>query len=188
MYKNTSWRYIIIAIVLCIPCVAHALDLGMPVACNYGKDCFISNYFDHDPAIGVAKDHSCAFMSEDGYKSTDFILKNIAQMKEGVNVIAGDSGVIKSVRSDVADVSVELSGVGSVKGYECGNGIIIEHKRGYETQYCHLKKDSIALKRGDKVEKGQTIGEVGLSGLSSFPFLEFTVRLNGKAVDPFTDT
>jgi hypothetical protein len=165
---------------------AQALDLGLPLSCNFGKDCFISNYFDHDALVGVMKDYSCGAMSQDGYKGTDFILKNTAQMKEGVNVLAGDTGVVKSSRNDIADVNSDLSGGDAVRGYECGNGVIIEHKRGYETQYCHLKKNSVTVKRGDKVEKGQIIGEVGLSGLTNFPYLEFTVRLNGKAIDPFT--
>ncbi len=184
MYKKiilASWLVIILS-----TGNSYAIDIVMPVACNYGKDCFISNYFDHDAAVDSFKDHSCGLMSQDGYKSTDFILKNMAQMKEGVNVLAGDSGIIKSVRNDVADVNVDLSGTEAVRGYECGNGLLIEHKRGYETQYCHLKKDSINVKRGDKVEKGQIIGQVGLSGLTSFPYLEFTVRMNGKALDPFT--
>jgi len=165
---------------------AHAIDLAMPILCNYGKDCFISNYFDHDAAKDSYKDHTCGTMSQDGYKSTDFILKHVPQMKDGVSVVAGDSGIVKSVRSDIVDVNVELSGIEAVLGHECGNGLVIEHKRGYETQYCHLKKGSITLKRGDKVEKGQNIGEVGLSGLTSFPYLEFTVRMRGKALDPFT--
>jgi hypothetical protein len=165
---------------------ANALDLGMPIACNYGKDCFISNYFDHDVAKDFYKDRSCGGMSRDGYKSTDFILKNVPQMKQGVSVLAGDNGVVKAVRNNVADVNVEMSGIEAVRGRECGNGLIIEHKRGYETQYCHLKKDSIILKRGDKVDKGQIIGEVGLSGMTSFPFLEFTVSLDNKPIDPFT--
>lgn len=165
---------------------AFALDLAQPIDCKYGKDCFISNYFDHDEAPKSAKDHVCGAMSTDGYKSTDFMLKSVAQMKEGVNVVAGDAGVIKGVRNDVADVSVELSGVGAVKGRECGNGVVIEHKRGYETQYCHLKYGSVVVKRGDKVEKGQIIGQVGLSGLTNFPYLEFTVKMNGKQLDPFT--
>lgn len=165
---------------------SYALDLGMPIACDYGKNCYISNYFDHEAEDKIYKDYTCGNISEDGYKHTDFILKNYSQMKEGVNVLAGDSGVVKYVRNDISDVNVELSGIESVKGHECGNGVLIEHKRGYETQYCHLKKGSVLVKKGDKVEKGQNIAQVGLSGLTSFPYLEFTVSMNGKELDPFT--
>lgn len=179
-------RSIFIAALLAFSQNSYALDLGMPIACDYGKNCFISNYFDHDAEKNIFKDYACGAMSDDGYKHTDFILKNYSQMKEGVNVVAGDDGVVKYVRNDIADVNVELSGLESIKGHECGNGVLIEHKRGYETQYCHLKKDSVLVKKGDKVDKGQNIGQVGLSGLTSFPYLEFTVRMNGKELDPFT--
>lgn len=169
-----------------LPSFSYALDLSIPVSCNYGKDCYISNYFDHDAKEGVMKDRACGSMTEDGYQHTDFILQNVAQMKKGVNVVAGDSGVVKYIRNDIADVNVSLSGTSAVRGHECGNGVLIEHKRGYETQYCHLKQNSVVVKPGDKVEKGQNIGQVGMSGLTSFPYLEFTVTLNGTAIDPFT--
>lgn len=186
-FHTRSKLYLCFILTLCLPpSFSHALDLTQPVDCKYGKDCFISNYFDHEENPNVFKDHVCGAMSADGYKSTDFMLRNVAQMKDGVNVVAGDEGVVKAARNDVADVNVELSGVGAVKGRECGNGVVIEHKRGYETQYCHLKRDSVTVKRGDKVEKGQVIGQVGLSGLTNFPYLEFTVRMNGKPIDPFT--
>jgi hypothetical protein len=165
---------------------AFALDLLMPVSCDYGNDCIISNYFDHDKRVGFFTDFSCAKLSTDGHKSTDIRLMNIAQMKDGVNVLAPDSGVVRQVRDGIRDVSVDVAGVESVRGSECGNGVVIEHKRGYKTEYCHLKKDSVAVKADDKVEKGQLIGQVGMSGLSAYPYLQFTVLLNGKPIDPFT--
>lgn len=165
---------------------ALALDLGIPVACDYGEDCFIESYFDHDKKEESFADHTCGKLSDDGHQSTDFKLRNQEQMVSGVNVLAGDSGVIYSVRDGMSDISVDLIGEEAVRGRECGNGIVIEHKRGYVTQYCHLKQGSITVKKGEEVEKGQVIGQVGLSGVTSFPYLEFTVRLNGKPVDPFT--
>jgi len=166
---------------------SSALDLGIPIACDYGFDCFIESYYDHSKEANIVTDHACGRLSYDGHKSTDFILKNHSQMKEGVNVVAGDSGVIKYVRDGMSDVSVDLIGEEAVRGRECGNGIIIDHKRGYTTEYCHLKRNSITVKVGDEVEKGDPIAQVGLSGNTTFPYLEFTVR-NGKgaAVDPFT--
>lgn len=165
---------------------AFALDLGIPISCDYGKNCFIKNYFDHNPEKNQFTDYNCGKLSDDNQISTDFILLNHKVMQEGIGVVAGDSGVVKSVRNDMQDVSVDLIGEETVRGRECGNGIVIEHKRGYETQYCHLKKDSIEVKPGEKVEKGQTIGIVGLSGLTSFPYLQFSVTVDGKPVDPFT--
>jgi hypothetical protein len=165
---------------------AFALDLGIPIACSYGEDCIIDGYFDHEAKEGAAADYTCGKLSSDNQVSTNFKLMNYPQMKAGVNVVAGDAGIVKQLRDGMSDVNVNLVGQEAIRGRECGNGVVIEHKRGYETEYCHLKQGSIAVKKGDKVEKGQMIGQVGLSGLASFPNLGFTVRLNGKAVDPFT--
>ncbi len=64
-------------------------------------------------------------------------------------------------------------------GKECGNGIFIEHAEGWSTQLCHLRKDSITVKKGDTVKVGQKIAEVGLSGVSDHPQVSLTVRHNG---------
>jgi hypothetical protein len=84
------------------------------------------------------------------------------------------------------DVNVDLIGEEAIRGKECGNAITISHKRGFTTQYCHLRKNSIAVKKGEAVSKGQQIAEVGMSGLTSFPYLEFTVKSEENLVDPFT--
>ncbi|MCE3232608.1 MAG: hypothetical protein K0R98_865 [Rickettsiaceae bacterium] len=179
-------KYILFIITAFFAQAAMAIDIGIPVACSYGEDCLIESYFDHDAKVDDFSDHTCGKLSADGHASTDFKLMNYEQMEDGVNVVAGDSGIVKQVRDGMVDVNVDLIGEEAIRGRECGNGVVIEHKRGYETQYCHLKQGSIVVKKDEKVEKGQMIGQVGLSGLTAFPSLEFTVRLNGRAVDPFT--
>lgn len=61
------------------------------------------------------------------------------------------------------------------KGFEfvLGNHIIIEHPNGEYSYYMHLKPGSIPLKAGDTVKKGDKIGELGQSGMSSEPHLHF---------------
>jgi hypothetical protein len=51
-----------------------------------------------------------------------------------------------------------------------------------------MMKGSVTVKPGDHVEAGQSIGIVGLSGLTSFPHVHFMVHLENKPVDPFTGT
>jgi hypothetical protein len=168
------------------PVSALAVDLRIPLNCKYGQNCFIEKYFDHDKEEEKIVDYNCGQITVDKQYSTDFILKNYKQMKEGVGVVAADNGIVKYVRDGITDINVNLIGVESVHGRECGNGIIIEHKRGYLTQYCHLKEGSIAVQKNEKVDKGQEIGEVGLSGLTTFPYLQFTVLKNKRPLDPFT--
>lgn len=69
-------------------------------------------------------------------------------------------------------------------GYHKGNGYYIEikHDKEYSTRYHHLSE--ITITKGQKIEKGNTIGKVGSSGLSTAPHLHYEVIRNGKKVDP----
>jgi len=64
-----------------------------------------------------------------------------------------------------------------------GNHIIIDHGYGYQTVYAHLNRFN-NLKIGQKVKRGDVIGFVGSTGLSTAPHLHYEVHLNGKKVDP----
>ena len=63
-----------------------------------------------------------------------------------------------------------------------GNTVMIDHGFGIRTQYGHNEK--VLVKRGDVVERGQSIALLGNSGRSTGPHLHYTVEVNGKAVDP----
>ena len=66
----------------------------------------------------------------------------------------------------------------------CGNEIEIKHSEDYSTRYCHLQKFSTRIKKGRKIEQGQTIGYVGSSGLATGPHLHYEFHVNGKHTDP----
>lgn len=76
------------------------------------------------------------------------------------------------------DGKVVKAGLGS--GY--GKMVIIEHGFGYETYYAHMSKYN--TKKGRTVKRGEIIGYVGNSGLSSGPHLHYEVRKNGVVVNP----
>jgi hypothetical protein len=63
-----------------------------------------------------------------------------------------------------------------------GKHIKIDHGYGYVSVYAHM--NSIDVKVGDKVKKGQVIGSVGSTGLSTAPHCHYEVHYNGKAVNP----
>jgi septal ring factor EnvC (AmiA/AmiB activator) len=63
-----------------------------------------------------------------------------------------------------------------------GKHVKIDHGYGYVTVYAHMSE--IKVKPGEKVKKGQEIGQVGNTGLSTAPHCHYEVHYNGKAVDP----
>ena len=63
-----------------------------------------------------------------------------------------------------------------------GLGIYLIHGRGHQTLYGHLL--TTLVKRGEFVLRGQVIGQVGASGLTTGPHLHYGVRYNGQVVDP----
>ncbi len=74
--------------------------------------------------------------------------------------------------------------IGTVKSArrELGNHIIIDHGFGYQTVYAHL--DGFNVRVGQKVKRGDVIGYVGSTGLSTAPHLHYEVLVNGRQVDP----
>ena len=77
-----------------------------------------------------------------------------------------------------ADGRVTYSG--NQKGY--GKVIIIDHGRDISSVYAHLS--DTAVRKGDDVQVGQRIGNVGVSGNATGSHLHFELRKSGKAVDP----
>ncbi len=67
-----------------------------------------------------------------------------------------------------------------VAGY--GNLIVLDHGFGYETYYAHLKE--IKVRRGQRVGRGEVIGTVGNTGVSTGPHLHYEVRKNDRPVNP----
>nr|WP_319387091.1 M23 family metallopeptidase [uncultured Roseibium sp.] len=167
------------------PAAAADLELTLPIDCALGEDCFVQNYVDIDPADTVMT-ASCERAGYDGHKGTDFRVLNTA---ESADVIAAAPGVVRGVRDEMPDQLVlSESDREQVGGKECGNGVVIAHGDGWETQYCHLQLGSVTVKAGQRVERGATLGRVGYSGFAAFPHVHLSVRKDGEMIDPFLGT
>lgn len=158
--------------------------LALPIACKLGVDCAIQNYVDLDDSAGV-RDWQCGGRTYDKHNGIDFRLPSMAAQRRGVAVLAAADGTVLRLRDGVPDRSVIEAGAASVANAECGNGVVIGHAGGLETQYCHMANGSIAVKPGQQVRTGTPIGRVGLSGNTEYPHLHFTVRQDGAVVEPF---
>jgi murein DD-endopeptidase MepM/ murein hydrolase activator NlpD len=64
-----------------------------------------------------------------------------------------------------------------------GNTVIILHGGNISTLYGHLSR--INVKNGEFVVRGQKIGEIGTTGLSTGPHLHYTVMKNGQDINPW---
>jgi hypothetical protein len=161
----------------------EGLTLELPIACEPGRTCWVQNYVDDDPS-DAARDHRCGARTYDGHKGTDIRLRNVTAMRAGVDVLAAAPGTVRAVRNGEPERLLR-DGEDAPEGRECGNGVVLDHGAGWETQYCHLARGSVRVAPGDVVRAGQPLGQVGLSGNTQFPHLHLAVRRNDVVVDPF---
>ena len=109
-----------------------------------------------------------------GYGRQKNIEFNTYTFNSGIDISAPLGQVVHAAGSG------EIIYTGNIKGY--GQIIIIDHGGRITTLYAHLSK--ILIDIGDKVKKGQSIGQVGDSGGVSSTRLHFEVRVEGKPTDP----
>ena len=176
-------RAVALALILA-PVQAGAFDLAFPLDCTLGETCFIQQFMDHDRGPS-ATDFTCGPLSYNDHSGTDIALPSDAAMAEGVAVRAAAAGTVKGMRDGVIDIRVSDPAAPPLNGRDCGNGVVIDHGQGWETQYCHMKQGSVVVRTGDAISTGQSLGQVGLSGNTEFPHVHITVRHNGADVDPF---
>ena len=158
--------------------------LAIPVDCRLGVDCFIQNYMDVAPGPR-ASDYACGALANDGHQGTDFRVRDLADVARGVPVLAAAAGTVAGARDGMADGFPDEVAPTGLQGRECGNGVVLDHGGGWQTQYCHLRQGSVAVAPGEAVAAGDAIGLVGMSGLADFPHLHLNVWQGERAVDPF---
>lgn len=170
------------------PVLAQASPgIGLPIACELNVTCFVQQYPDMAPASGEVTDPWCGGATYDGHDGTDIRIRSLQDMTAGVPVVSVADGTVLRVRDGEPDHLVMTpQDRAAVEGKECGNGVVVEHGNGLETQYCHLRKGSIVVKPGQPVQRADTLGMVGASGLAQFPHVHLTVRKDGDKVDPST--
>lgn len=94
----------------------------------------------------------------------------------------GSDYIIAFQDGTVASMCNTVSGFDKV--HSSGNYIYINHEGAYQTRYLHLKKDTLKVKVGQAVKKGDIIAYMGTTGYSTGAHLHFEVRLNGTPQDP----
>lgn len=158
--------------------------LESPVICPEHLTCVVQNYFDHDHGADH-RDFRCGTLSYDGHKGTDIRVATLSEMRAGAPVIAAAPGTVAAIRDGMDDVNVNDLPEGAIKGRSAGNVVMIDHGDGWRTIYGHLRKGSVAVSKGDRVNAGDYLGLIGMSGRAEFPHVHFEVRRGDVKVDPF---
>ncbi|MEJ2229736.1 MAG: M23 family metallopeptidase [Nitrospirales bacterium] len=76
--------------------------------------------------------------------------------------------------------------VKTVNHFFSGKGGVLDHGVGLFSMYFHLSE--IAVKSGQNIKKGETLGKVGASGRATGPHLHWGIRLNGSRINPYALT
>ena len=99
----------------------------------------------------------------------------VRKMHSGIDFAAPIGTPIYATADGVIDeVSVRFSGYGKM--------IVIDHGFGYRTRYAHMH--DFAVRQGQHVKRGELIGYVGDTGLSTAPHLHYEVMMNGTQINP----
>lgn len=157
---------------------------AFPLDCVVGESCFLQNLVDMSQDNPLVADTFCGGDTYDEHAGIDIRLRNLRELDRDVSVFAVADGIVRNFRDGMADLRVANAQlVDSVKGQECGNGVMIDHGAGLSTQYCHMKRGSLTVREGMTVKRGERLGAVGVSGLSAFPHLHLSVRQDGRLMD-----
>ena len=107
-----------------------------------------------------------------GYRSSP--TAGASSYHQGIDIAASRGSVVSAADGG----KVVYAGYNG--GY--GNQIVIQHDDGTQTYYSHL--DHISVRKGQSVSQKQYIGNVGSTGISTGPHLDFRVNVGGQFVDP----
>ncbi|MGB3723608.1 MAG: M23 family metallopeptidase [Pacificimonas sp.] len=111
----------------------------------------------------------------DGKLVSSFGAKAGGLYNDGLNIAAAKGAPIRAAASG----TVIYAGNG-VEGW--GNLVLVEHGASWVSAYAHA--DAFYVERGDQVNRGEVIAEVGQTGSVTSPQLHFELRQGRKAVDP----
>ncbi|MGD9494147.1 MAG: urea transporter [Bacteroidales bacterium] len=90
----------------------------------------------------------------------------------GKPVYAPADGIIEEIVTDIPD-----NPIGEInQTHNWGNTVVIKHTPYLFSKLSHLKEQSVLVKKGDSIKKGDIIGQVGNSGRSPFPHLHFQLQ------------
>ena len=99
----------------------------------------------------------------------------VKKMHTGIDFAASiGTPIYATADGKVLEVDIKFSGYGKM--------VEIDHGFGYKTRYAHMHE--FAVRPGQTIKRGDLVGYVGNTGLSTAPHLHYEVLINGSQVDP----
>jgi murein DD-endopeptidase MepM/ murein hydrolase activator NlpD len=99
----------------------------------------------------------------------------VKKMHTGIDFAAPiGTPIYATADGKIEEVSVKFSGYGKM--------IVIDHGFGYKTRYAHMH--DFAVRTGQNIKRGELIGYVGDTGISTAPHLHYEVMMNGVLINP----
>jgi len=137
----------------------------------------VSEKWDSINSVPIGSPVSIADMSRisDGFGWRKHPILKKWVFHEGTDIAAESGSVVMSTSDGVVERVIK-----SKKGY--GNRIVVNHGYGYKTVYAHLKDFNV--KKDDVVKRGDVIGTVGSTGLSTGPHLHYEVLVDNRPLNP----
>lgn len=110
-----------------------------------------------------------------GFGSRIHPIYKVRKMHTGIDFAAPiGTPIYATADGKIAEVSVKFSGYGKM--------IVIDHGFGYKTRYAHMH--DFAVRSGQNIKRGELIGYVGDTGISTAPHLHYEVMMNGVLINP----
>ncbi len=155
-----------------VPVVDNA-ELSKKMQEVFGKIDDVSYYKEVMKSVPLGKPVWSYWLSSPfGHRSDPFNKKSATH--KGVDLASNKGNKIKTMAKGKVIRSGQSSGYGIL--------VEIDHGNGFKTRYAHLNRAYV--KKGEYVNQGDTIAEVGSSGRSTGPHLHYEVLYNGTPVDP----
>jgi hypothetical protein len=143
-----------------------------------GRDLFLSNYTDQNPARDQIQDWDCSDYTYDGHHGHDSLIRTFREQAVGVPVFAALGGTVIEAHDGEPDMNTELDEQARA------NFVMIDHGGGYVGLYFHFRQGSVAVVPGQEVAAGTQLGLTGSSGYSNWPHLHFETWKDREWFEP----
>lgn len=176
--KRKNIKILFILPLLGILIAIFGFDINTEVQLTPGNNRLLSQFVQTDSSDNIPE--GMPFMEDtevriaSGYGMRIHPIQKIKMMHYGIDLVAPKGTPVVTTASGIVEKAE------SAEGY--GNIVLVKHSDTYSTFYTQLLKFSVAP--GQKIQKGEVIGYLGESGISTGPHLHYEVHKNGERVNP----